>query len=110
MSEVGRAVERIDDPAVWCARRRSHAALFAEEIVLRTYGPKPIRDEILRGTVGFGYQVDCALESHLVRLTEAVAQDSARVTCDLRRFTRIFVQNSVHHVLPGLSLWDYRTF
>jgi hypothetical protein len=91
MSEVGRTVERINYPAVCCAQSCAHAALFAEEIVLRTDGPQTVGDEILRGSVGFGYQVDSSLEPDLMRLAEAVTQDFPRVASDLHRLTRIFV-------------------
>src|SRR5215213_6964765 len=99
MSEVGRTIERVDHPAVRRARRCSHTALFAEKIMLRTDCAKSVRDEILRGSVGFGYQIDSALEPHLMRLAEAVTKDIARIASDLRCLTGIFVQDKVHHFI-----------
>ena len=40
VSEVGRAVERVDNPAVRRARCRADAALFAEEVMLWTESTK----------------------------------------------------------------------
>ena len=74
--------------------------------MLRTEGTKPVGDEILRGLVGLGHQVDGALEPHVVRLIEAVAQDLARVTGDLRRMARVIIQDHVHH--RGLSAFHVR--
>jgi hypothetical protein len=103
MSEVRRAVERIDDPTAGSAQGGADASLFTEEIMLRTQGAKSIRDEILRGPVGLGNQVDRALELHVVRLTEAVAQYYARVAGDLCRLARIVIQDRVRHGVPSLS-------
>jgi hypothetical protein len=49
------------------------------------------------------------LVPHLMRLTEASTQDLARVASDLRRLTRIFLQDKIHHVKQGLSRFDDST-
>lgn len=74
-----------------------------------TDGTKSVRDQILRCPVGFGHEIDRALVPHLMRLTEAIAQYLARVASDLRRLTRIFLQNKVHHTKPGPSRKDDST-
>src|ERR671910_708877 len=77
--------------------------------MLGTDGAKSIRDEVLRGSVGFGYEIDRALVPHFMRLTEAITQNLARVASDLRRLTCIFVQDDVHHTKPGLSRFNDST-
>ena len=64
--------------------------------MLWTQGAKPVRDEILRGLIGLGHQVDGPLEPHVVRLTKAVAEDLTGITGDLRRLVGVVIQDRVH--------------
>ena len=96
MSKIGRTVQWIDNPAKRRAGGCADTALFAEEVVLRAEGAKPVRDEIFRRPVGFSHQVDGALEPHVVWLTETVTEDLTRVTGDLHRLVGVIVQQYVH--------------
>ena len=61
---IGRAVERIDDPAVFIVEARLGIAFFADEVMAGTGRQNHLADRLLRGPVGLGDQVGRPLFVH----------------------------------------------
>ncbi|MGA8533381.1 MAG: hypothetical protein WB615_04680 [Candidatus Tumulicola sp.] len=59
MREVGRAVERIDDPAL-VATPRVRTALLGQNRGLRIVPPKARHDDRFARTIGIGHQIGAA--------------------------------------------------
>src|SRR5437016_8344403 len=78
---VGRAVERIDDPAPISLRsvigRLSGARFFSENTVTRIVSLNPIDDEALGSKIRFSHQIDFALVSDFNLAAEPFSQQAA---------------------------------
>ena len=60
VSEIGGAVERVDEPAIFGSAL--HPATFlGDNGVLRKSRPQALHDQLFGGAVGLGYQVEFAL-------------------------------------------------
>ena len=78
MQEVGRPVERIDDPAVGFIRARDGAALLHQEAVARARLAQFRKDDVLCPMVGGGDEIRGAFDGDLQLLDLAeIAREGA---------------------------------
>src|SRR5258707_14072595 len=68
VQEIGRAIERIDDPAVTRVGAGARAAFLAEEAVSRPRLGQFLVDDLLGAAIGGGDEVARPLERHLQML------------------------------------------
>ncbi len=84
VGEVGGAVQRIDEPAEFRGALVA-AALFGHDAVGGEVGAQAFHHEFFTGAVGFGHQVEIALEFERDAPFEIVGQQCARFARDLHR-------------------------
>ncbi len=97
MRVVCRAVERIDDPLPLAALPAHHdrfARFLGEYSVLRIVRTYPLDDQIFRGDVGFGNEIDVALVGDL-RGTKTLNQQIARLARDVSSEIKHFQDNGI---------------
>ena len=73
MGVVGRAIERVDDPAKARVATHAGAALLAEDGVGREGGEQPGRDLVLALHVHVGDKIECAFVAHFADGVDAAA-------------------------------------
>ncbi len=81
MREVGRAVQRIDIPAEFPVEPLARA-LFAVDSVIREDLAKTLPNELLRRSIGDGYQIHIALVLRLDPLRVELAEHRPSLTRD----------------------------
>ena len=82
MCKVGRAVQRVDVPAVFVLEAGS-GTFFAEDAVIGERGAEAIDDQGLAGAVGFGNEIDVALVLGCHALTIKLAEQGPGFTRDV---------------------------
>ena len=81
MGEIGRAIKRIDVPAVLSAGLLS-PALLCNDIVLGERGSQALDDQSLGRTVGFGDEITFTLKLKSDVLCSEISNDRARLASD----------------------------
>ena len=84
---VGRAVQRIDDPAPINLRstivRLAGTGFFSQNAVTRIVSFNPIDDQTFRSKIRFSHQIDFTLVSDLDLAAKAFGQQAARIAGSL---------------------------